>query len=104
MTFDPWNYTREAIIKQLTLVELHGKDGSAVEGGCSCIEEKHLFAIEGLIEEAVGFSKTEAEKRFYTWLSDQMRTYRRKIDMEDWTIGSSHACPPCPKCEVGKHG
>ena len=103
MSFDAWLYTREALEKQLIAIELHGKDGSAVEGGCSCIEEKHIIAVEMLAEEAITFSKTEAEKRFYVYLADLARELRKKIDAEDWSIsGGSHRCPPCPTCK-GEH-
>ena len=103
MQFDAWLYTREALEKQLTLIELHGKDGSATDAGCSCISEKHIVAVEGLAEEAITFSKSDAEKRFYVWLADTCRQIRKQIDQEDWTIGAGHRCPPCPSCGEHKH-
>lgn len=103
MGFDAWIYTRETLIKQLSLIELHGKDGSATDAGCACIEEKHLFNVEGLAEEAIGFSKSEAEKAFYVRLSNACRDWRKAIDQEDWSLSVSHSCPPCPKCEAHEH-
>ena len=83
-TFNDYDYTRDAIIKQLGLIELHGKDGSAVDAGCQCINTKHTYMLEGLSEEMVGFAKSEAEKKFYMDLSAYARDLRRKIDAEDW--------------------
>ena len=93
MSFNDYDYTRDAIIKQLGLIELHGKDGSAVDAGCQCINTKHTYMLEGLSEEMVGFAKTEAEKKFYMQLAENMRNTRRQIDAEEW--GSGHLT----KCE-----
>lgn len=98
-SFDDYEYTRESILKQLVLSELHSKDGSAVDAGCGCIEGKHTLALEGLCEEMVGFAKSEAEKQFYSWLGEVMRTARRKIEFADWCIpcnpAPSHRCGVC---------
>jgi hypothetical protein len=45
--FDGLEYTRQALAEELALVERHSSDGSAVQAGCSCIEEKHLLMISG---------------------------------------------------------
>lgn len=84
--FDDYDYTRDSIIKQLTLIELHGKDGSAVDAGCQCINTKHTYILEGLAEEMVGFAKSEKEKQFYLQMAALMRELRKKIDAEDWSI------------------
>lgn len=96
--FDDYPYTRESIIKQLSLIELHTKDGSAVDASCGCIEGKHLYILEGLCEEMVGFTKSIAEKQFYAWLGDVARNARRKIEYADFCI----PCNPAPghKCEM----
>lgn len=90
--FDDRDYTIQSLIKQLTLIELHAKDGSATEAGCGCIEGKHLHIIEGLAEEGVGFALNNEEKAFYMWVADVARNIRRKIDQEDWCI----PCNPAP--------
>ena len=82
--FNDYDYTRDAIIKQLGLIELHGKDGSAVDAGCQCINTKHTYMLEGLSEEMVGFAKSEAEKKFYMQLAANMRKVRQDIDSESW--------------------
>lgn len=84
--FNDYDYTREAIIKQLVLMELHGKDGSATDAGCACIETKHTYMLEGLAEEMVGFAKSEKEKKFYSEVSELMRLLRKKIDQEDFSL------------------
>ena len=84
--FDDYDYTRDAIIKQLSLIELHGKDGSAVDANCACIETKHTYMLEGLSEEMAGFAKSQAEKDFYLKVSDLARKLRKKIDAEDWSL------------------
>ena len=84
MAFDDRKYTEDAIIKQLSLVELHSKDGSALDAGCGCIEGKHLFLVEGLAEEGKGFAVTQEEKVFYEELGDWARANRKRIEMQDW--------------------
>ena len=84
--FSDYDYTRTSIIKQLTLIELHGKDGSAVDANCQCINTKHTYILEGLCEEMVGFAKSEKEKQFYLKISELARELRQKIDAEDWTL------------------
>ena len=104
MTFNDRNYTRDAILKQLGLIELHGKDGSAVEGGCACIESKHLFMLEGLSEEGAGFALTDQEKKFYLQVSDFARNLRKRIEAEDWSLHgvmhkTMHNPRPLTACE-----
>jgi len=78
--FDDRRYTEDSLIKQLTLIELHAKDGSALDAGCGCIEGKHLFAVEGLAEEGVGFALSEKEKVFYEKLGSAARECRKAIE------------------------
>lgn len=84
--FDDLDYTRESIIKQLLLIQNHGVDGSAVDAGCGCIEDKHLFVVEALAEEGETIATNPKEKEFYASLADLARNLRRKIDAEDWNI------------------
>lgn len=84
--FNDYDYTRDAIIKQLSLVELHGKDGSAVDAGCQCINTKHTYMLEGLCEEMAGFAKSEQEKKFYLEVAELARELRKRIDSEEWSI------------------
>lgn len=79
MTFDGLEYTREALAEELALVERHSSDGSAVEAGCSCIEEKHLIMISGLAREGALMAKTDEEKAFYGDLAETARGLRKKI-------------------------
>lgn len=78
--FNDRDYTIDSLVKQLSLVELHAKDGSAVDAGCECIEGKHLFVIEGLAEEGVGFAMSEKERQFYMKLADLARKLRKNIE------------------------
>ena len=80
MVFNDRDYTQDAIIKQLGLIELHSKDGSAVEADCACIESKHFFMVEGLSEEQQGFAVSAKERMFYTRLADFARKTRKTID------------------------
>ncbi len=86
VTFNDRDYTADALIKQLSLIELHGKDGSAVDSGCACIESKHLFMIEGLAEEGVGFGVSTKEKAFYRQVSEFARVLRKNIDAAQFTF------------------
>jgi hypothetical protein len=67
-------------------VELHSKDGSALDAGCGCIEGKHLFIIEGLSEEGKGFAVSEKEKSFYDHLGALARSSRRQIESTDFNM------------------
>jgi hypothetical protein len=73
-------------MKQLGLVELHTRDGSAVEAGCHCIETKHLRLIEGLSEEGVSFALSEKEKAFFKDLGDLARSLRKNMEMENFDL------------------
>ena len=86
MIFNDRTYTRDSIIKQLALSELHGKDGSALDAGCACIETKHLYMLEGLSEEGAGFALSEQEKKFYLQLSDLFRQIRKRMETEDYSL------------------
>ena len=101
MDFNDYDYTRESILKQLSLIELHSKDGSATEAGCGCIEGKHLLMLAGLTEEMTGFAKSEEERKFYSWAGSVVRTMRRQIEFADWCI----PCNPAPehRCGVCSH-
>lgn len=98
MSFNDRDYTRDSVIKQLSLIELHSKDGSALDAGCACIETKHLYAIEGLSEEGVGFALTDKEKAFYGKLADLARTLRKNIEVENWSLAQNPThLSPCKK-------
>ena len=84
--FSDRDYTRDAVIKQLGLVELHCRDGSAIDAGCQCIDTKHLFLIEGLCEEGQGFALSAAERQFYKDLGDLVRLIRKKMEVEDYNL------------------
>lgn len=84
MSFNDRDYTRDAIIKQLGLIELHCKDGSAVEAGCQCIDTKHLYLIEGLAEEGQGFALSSQERKFYEDLGSFVRLTRKNMEVEDY--------------------
>lgn len=86
MSFDDRDYTRDAVIKQLGLIELHCKDGSAVDAGCQCIDTKHLYLIEGLAEEGMGFALSGKEREFYEDLGNFVRLSRKRMDVEDWNL------------------
>ena len=96
MSFDDHKYTEDAIIKQLSLIELHSKDGSALDAGCGCIEGKHLFLVEGLAEEGKGFALTDSEKKFYDELGNWARMKRKAIESSEWDEhGHSESCVHC---------
>lgn len=79
MSFNGLEYTRDSLAKELYLIELHSKDGSAVEGGCTCIEEKHLLGIEGLAEEGIVLAEDKAEKDYYGRVAAWARKTRKEI-------------------------
>lgn len=86
VSFNDRDYTRDAVIKQLGLIELHCKDGSAIDAGCQCIDTKHLYLIEGLAEEGMGFSLSAKERKFYENLADLVRQTRKRMEVEDYNL------------------
>jgi len=78
--FDEKKYTEDSIIKQLTLIQLHSTDGSALDAGCSCVEGKHLHALEGLAEEGTMTAESPGEKAFYENLANVARETRKAIE------------------------
>jgi hypothetical protein len=86
MVFNDRDYTQDAIIKQASLIELHSKDGSALDAGCTCIEGKHLHVIEGLAEEGKGFAVTEKEKMFYDQLAGLSRALRKNMEGDNFDM------------------
>lgn len=85
MVFDEKKYTEDSIIKQLTLIQLHSTDGSALDAGCSCIEGKHLHALEGLAEEAIMTASSPQEKVHYENLANFAREERHAIEEQRWS-------------------
>lgn len=92
MPFDGLEYTREALAKELYLIELHAKDGSAFNAHCSCIQEKHLLGIIGLAEEGITLSKDEKERQFYTDLAQVARELRNEIMQEHFEMPTNPIC------------
>lgn len=96
--FDGLDYTRESLLEELSLMERHARDGSAVEAGCSCIEEKHLLLIAGLASEGVTLAKDQAEKEFYMNLADRARELRQQIIQGDWKkADGAHGLSACER-------
>jgi hypothetical protein len=96
--FDGLDYTREALAEELSLVERHARDGSAVLGGCSCIEEKHLLLIAGLASEGVTLATDQAEKEYYMNLAELARAKRLEIlDGKFRVETSSHSLEKCER-------
>lgn len=77
--FNGLEYTRNALLEELALVERHARDGSAVDAGCACIEEKHLLNIAGLASEGVTLATDPDEKQYYFNLANWAREKRRQI-------------------------
>lgn len=86
MPFNDRDYTQDSVIKQASLVELHTKDGSALDAGCQCIEGKHLRLIEGLAEEGKGFALSEKEKQFYDQLGSLSREIRKSLEADNFDM------------------
>ena len=84
MSFNEKKYTEDSIIKQLSLIQLHSSDGSALDAGCSCIEGKHLHALEGLSEEATMTASNPQEKAFYENLANVARETRKAIEEQNF--------------------
>lgn len=99
--FDGLDYTRNALAEELSLVERHARDGSAIDGGCSCIEEKHLLVIAGLASEGVTLAKDPAEKDYYFRLAELART--KRMEILDGKFTQPQAEHRLSKCEAKIH-
>lgn len=91
--FDGLNYTRESLPEELALIERHARDGSAVQAGCACIEEKHLLLVAGLASEGVALATDMKEKEYYMGLANLARDLRREILDQDFKRFPSHGNP-----------
>lgn len=80
MMTDVQGYTIDKIIKQLSLLEEHLKDYFDTKDRLFCMEciTKHLYTLEGLAEEAIGFFK---EKECWKSLASILAQIRQS----DWT-------------------
>lgn len=88
--FDGLEYTRNAILEELALIERHARDGSAVDAGCACIEEKHLLNLAGLASEGVTLATNQKEREYYMGLANLARELRREVLDGDFKRAPSH--------------
>lgn len=102
MVFDEKKYTEDSIVKQLTLIQLHSSDGSALDAGCNCIEGKHLHALEGLAEEGTMTAQNPQEKAFYEDLANIAREKRKAIEEQNWV--RTQSSNPGPGRKYEPHG
>jgi len=79
MVFNEKKYTEEAVLEELALMERHARDGSALNAGCSCIEEKHSILISGLASEAMLMEGSPKERGFYSKLGEFNKKARHEI-------------------------
>jgi len=77
------DYTLNAILEELALLERHCRDGSFKI--CRCIPEKHLPTLAGLSSEGFGFAKTPDEKEFMDKLMNASRIIREHIEKNGLT-------------------
>jgi hypothetical protein len=84
--FNDRDYTYEAVMQQLGLIELHTRDGSAEEAGCHCIETKHLRLIEGLSSEGQSFAMSDKESAFFKDLGSLARALRKNLEVDGFDI------------------
>ena len=96
--FDGIKYTQDAILEELALIERHARDGSAVEGGCACIEEKHLLTLAGLASEGVTLANNEREKQYYMKLASWARAKRNEILAGDFDVSAAKCERKVAKC------
>ena len=88
--FNDRDYTEDSLVKQLLAIENHSKDGSAVDGGCSCIEGKHFYGVELYAEEGQGFALSKEEREWYADVADWARIKRRELLAGEWKKGDYH--------------
>ena len=76
-------YTHNALIEELVLIERHLRDESWRL--CNCNPEKHLPAIAALGSEGQGFAESDDEREFMRQLQVRARIWRDKIKQGDFT-------------------
>lgn len=86
MVFNDREYTKDSLIKEWVAIENHSRDGSALESGCACIDEKHLYGSEKYSEEGVGFALSQKEGEFYGLLGSLSRSVRKNIVAENFDM------------------
>ena len=72
------DYTVNALVEELFLVERHVRDSSYT--GCDCTPSKHLPGIAGLASEGYGFAEDVDERGFMECLMNQARLYKAMIE------------------------
>ena len=77
--FNGLEYTRKEAAKQLLKIEEHSTNGSALEAGCSCIEERHMLSVEGYGDEGQVLAKDPREKEFWNHVSMWARSEMEQI-------------------------
>jgi len=94
------DYTFNALIEELFLVERHIRDNSWRI--CDCTPSKHLPGIAGLASEGYGFAEDLNERRFMECLMGQARLYKAMIEdgrikneeqfnqIRDWSRNARH--------------
>lgn len=92
--FEGLEYTRTALVEELALIERHARDGSAIDGGCACIQEKHLINVAGLASEGVTLATDPREKDYYFRLAEEARQRRKEILNAEWGH-EGHILPSC---------
>lgn len=88
--FDGHDYTETRVLEELALMESHARDGSAVDAGCACIEEKHLLLIAGLSSEMPTLTSDAKERAYYEGLASLARELRKEIITGDFKRFPSH--------------
>lgn len=96
--FNAEEYTRNAILEELLLIERHARDGSAVEAGCGCIEEKHLLTLSGLCNEAGTLMTNKNEADYYAHLGQWARQKRQEIVNGEFSASTAK----CSESKVSK--
>jgi len=70
--------TTDKLIDQLGLIELHFHDGSWKE--CKCNPEKHMPTIIGLAKRGIKTSDLSTEREYYTALRKEGLQFKRRLD------------------------
>lgn len=78
MSFDGETYESNRIVQQLIDIEEHCVDGSAVEAGCTCIQDRHLQALTSAAKQYGSISKKQENRQFgadlATWTEKRLKS------------------------------
>lgn len=105
---NPLRYTEEELVKELVLLEKHLKQEPYMdENFCIDCIEKHLYSIEGLAEEGIGFADSKEKEQAFVDIANTANTMKRLMKTSPDYVELSRSVRlmrkkinTCPACSI----